>query len=171
MLCNIVYFLTVGWNVISTVLHCYSPPPQVQRWGSGQIFSDSPGCLAVGLREKGNKQGGIRGQAFILFFGGKTLGHTISKAVSLFSSAAHYMATSKGLWPQRGPEGSSRSKLPDGATLAYQYEKAQHPTPLSHPFCTSAFEFKGTWKGQGNWLQALMAGEAFYHSTLSDHGE
>lgn len=52
--------------------------------GSGQIFSDGPGCLAVGLREKGNMQGGIRGQAFILFVWGQTLGHTISKAVSLF---------------------------------------------------------------------------------------
>lgn len=75
--------------VYQFILQRYLLLSQVQRWGFGQIFSDDFGCLAVGLREKGNKQGGIRGQAFILFVWGLTLGHAISKVVPLFSSAAH----------------------------------------------------------------------------------
>lgn len=43
-------------------------------WSTGPVFS---GCLTVGLWEKGNTRGGFRGQAFILFVWGQTLGHAI----------------------------------------------------------------------------------------------
>lgn len=107
------------------------------------IWTDFPWLLlvvlAVGLWEKGIKPGGIRGRAFILFVWGQTPAHAISKTVSLFSSAAHYTADIWELWHQQGPQGSSRSKLPDGATLAHQCEEASPSPPF---FCATAFGFR-----------------------------
>lgn len=56
---------------VSSILRRYSALFASTKVGDVDKFClTGPGCLAVGLWEKGNKQGGIRGQAFILFVWG-----------------------------------------------------------------------------------------------------